>query len=522
MKPLQLKPADRPAAEKADAGEGAPPKINILLVDDQPANLLALETLLDDPEYEIVKASTGAEALRCMLQRDFALVLLDVLMPGMDGFETAEMIHRRPQSRHTPIIFITAASSSDTHVGKGYALGAVDYIYKPIVSEILRMKVRVFVDLHKTTYNLARSEAALRRELEQSRKSDEARRESEEKYRKLFESASDAILILDAKGETVLDANKAALSLFGYARAEFLKLKARRLLGDAVATADGRAITREQKRRDGTTFPAEITTASVSLRGKPLLMVWARDITERRRAAEADLLRERAEIQRQMVATVSHELRTPIAAIKASAETLRRGTVADDVSRPRFLKIIANHAERLGAIVEDLLTLAELESGKFKPTPSVVALPKFAEEFVAGMMPLARRKGVSLSVDVQKAAAAWADRAHLTGILQNLIDNAIKYNKKGGSVTVIGRRSADHEIQISIKDTGIGIAAEDIPRLFQQFQRSAEAREMAIKGNGLGLHIVKTMVEANGGRIWPESEKGRGSVFHFTLPAARP
>src|SRR4028119_52804 len=127
------------------------PKVNVLLVDEHPENLLALEAILNSPDQHLVKANSGQEALRCLLNQDFAVILLDVQMPGMDGFETATLIRNRARSQHTPIIFITAFSTSDNHVSRGYSLGAVDYLFKPIEPEILISKVAVFVCLFKKT-----------------------------------------------------------------------------------------------------------------------------------------------------------------------------------------------------------------------------------------------------------------------------------------------------------------------------------------------------------------------------------
>src|SRR5919199_4107538 len=132
------------------------PKVNILMVDDHPENLVALEAILDSLGQNLVKATSGTEALRCLLDQDFAVILLDVQMPGMDGFETATLIRQRPRSQHTPIIFITAINRSDTHVSRGYSLGAVDYLFKPIEPEILISKVAVFVSLHKKSQEVKR------------------------------------------------------------------------------------------------------------------------------------------------------------------------------------------------------------------------------------------------------------------------------------------------------------------------------------------------------------------------------
>src|SRR4051794_10823822 len=131
-------------------------KVKILMVDDQPNNLLALEAVLEDPEYSLVKAHSGEEALRRLLREDFALILLDVMMPGLDGFETAELIRRRERSRYTPIVFVTAIGKSEAHVARGYSAGAVDYLFKPLIPEILKSKVAAFVELFKKTEEVKR------------------------------------------------------------------------------------------------------------------------------------------------------------------------------------------------------------------------------------------------------------------------------------------------------------------------------------------------------------------------------
>ncbi len=526
IKPIQLVSSRNGAAKAPEASAEKKEKISILLVDDQPANLFALENLLAGENYVLVRAASGSEALRCVLEQEFALILLDVLMPGMDGFETAELIRKRRQSLTTPIIFLTATSSNENHVGQGYSLGAVDYIYKPIVPEILKAKVHVFAELYRKTRRLAVSEEALRRELDERKKADIARRESEEKYRKLFGSASDAIIVFDAEGESVLDVNKAALDLYGYTEEQFLKLSAKEFVPKSV-DADGvskavkgrlQTFTSLQMKSDATVFPAEITCAGVSLKGRKLIMVLTRDVTERRKAAEAELLREREAMQRQLVATVSHELRTPIAAIKASAETLIMGEAANARTRPRFLKIIESQADRLGGLVEDLLLVAELESGKCKPVPSSIPLAPFVKDLLPGLTVLAKKKSIKLTAHIEPGLVLLADRSHLSAIFNNLIDNAIKYNVKNGTIDVTARRENGGGVLVSVRDTGIGIPAADLPLIFQQFHRAPSVRELCIKGTGLGLYIIKTMVDSNGGRIWAENAEGEGTVFRFVLP----
>lgn len=509
-------PGKRPLPRAKPLAAPAPEaRINILLVDDQPANLLALESMLERPDFNLVRAASGEDALRAMLKESFALVLLDVLMPRLDGFETAALMRKRKQTADTPIIFVTAGSIDDTHTRRGYSLGAVDYIHKPIVADILKAKVQVFAELWSKTQRLAHSEENLRLQLERIREEQEARRDSEEKYRELFSRANDAIVVYDLKG-SVLDANRAALKLYGYTWPEIKRLKAADLHGDL----SGPAVATVQRRKDGSEFPAEITHGEFKLKGRKLIMALSRDITERRKAEEAERLRDRALMQRRLVSIVSHELRTPITAIKGFAETLRRGADEDPKNRLGFIRIIEKHAERLASLVEDLLALAELESGKSPPKPEALELKGFADDFVGSIATIAARRSVSISLEVEKGLVLWMDPSHLTQVLQNLLDNAIKYNRKAGSVMLTARRAKGGHAWISVADTGIGIEPDELPRVFDQFHRTAAARAHAIKGTGLGLYIIKSIIESNGGRIWAESAKDEGSVFHFTVPLA--
>ncbi|MEI2581499.1 response regulator, partial [Scytonema sp. PRP1] len=170
------------------------PKVNVLLVDDHPENLLALEAILESLDQNLVRATSGAEALRCLLNQDFAVILLDVQMPDMDGFETATLIRQRERSRHTPIIFLTAFSTSDNMVFKGYSIGAVDYLFKPINPEILKSKVAAFVDLFQKTLEVKRQAAqlaAMNKEL----------RKREEMFRSLSACSPVGIFLTDTLGK---------------------------------------------------------------------------------------------------------------------------------------------------------------------------------------------------------------------------------------------------------------------------------------------------------------------------------
>ena len=227
----------------------------------------------------------------------------------------------------------------------------------------------------------------------------------------------------------------------------------------------------------------------------------------------------RQAMQREFVATVSHELRTPIAAIQGFAATLRLGGLDDADNRLEFVRIIEKHADKLGWLVEDILTLNAMESGKLKPAPEEIALREFVERLVEGLSSIAARRQISVSVEIDESLRVVADQLHLSRILQNLLDKAIKYNVRSGAIT-IGAKREGRLVRLFVRDSGVGIAAHEIPLIFQPFYRSENAKAMQVRGSGLGLYIIKSIVEANGGEIWAQSELGKGTEFQFTLPEA--
>jgi len=225
-------------------------------------------------------------------------------------------------------------------------------------------------------------------------------------------------------------------------------------------------------------------------------------------------------IRRDFVANVSHELRTPVTVIKGYAETLLSGALADDPERSeRFLGIIHNHADRLGALVRDLLTLSELESGELSMQPQNIQLEAAVSQVLLLMEQSCEEKEIIIEFAGAARTCVTADRSRLDQVLINLLDNALKYSCQGGKVTVEAAVEGDL-VRVSVRDRGIGIPEKDLPRLFERFYRVDEARSRDRGGTGLGLSIVKHIVLAQGGSVSVESRPGEGSVFSFTLPKA--
>ena len=229
-------------------------------------------------------------------------------------------------------------------------------------------------------------------------------------------------------------------------------------------------------------------------------------------------LKDLERIRQDFVANVSHELRTPLTTIKGYAETLLEGAWREEVAF-QFIQVIGRHADRLSKIVEDLLTLSKIESKEFQLKGEKVYLSELIDDVLDFVKEEAEKKKICIdAVPVTSSLIIEGDRNILEQVLFNLLDNAIKYGREGGKVTVSALQKDQREIEISVRDNGIGIPKEDLPRIFERFYRVDKGRSQELGGTGLGLSIVKHLVQTHGGKVWAESQLGEGSTFYFTLP----
>jgi two-component system phosphate regulon sensor histidine kinase PhoR len=241
--------------------------------------------------------------------------------------------------------------------------------------------------------------------------------------------------------------------------------------------------------------------------GQRTLLLFVMDMTEEKRV-EA--------IKKDLVANVSHELRTPLASIKGYSETLLEGGL-DDATTREFLRIIDKHATRMSRLIDDLLILSRLESHQMPIECVGLDLAEIIGSIATGFRKQAEDKGIKMEHGVEDGVPrVLGDRHRLEQVLVNLLDNAIKYTPSGGKVRVSARVFND-EVRVDVVDTGFGIPARDIPRIFERFYRVDKARSRELGGTGLGLAIAKHIIQGHGGRIWVESEPGKGSTFSFTL-----
>ena len=406
------------AAQIESPGGRPDDKVNILLVDDQPARLMSYETILDSLGQNLITARSGLEALERLMANEFAVVLLDVNMPGMDGFEAASMIHEHPRFEKTPIIFVTGVHITELDRLQGYKLGAVDYVSIPVVPEILRSKVAVLVELY-----------CKRRELQ-----------------RLNTSLAEA--------------------------------------NEALAQANS-------------TLQAEKTRELESLNAT---------------------LREANRHKDEFLAMLAHELRNPLAPIHNAVQLMRNPALpAAQLNWAR--DVIERQVSHLTRLVDDLLDVSRITRGKINVNRESLELANIVSRAVETVQPMLVRQNHELVVNVSpQPIYIEGDLTRLTQIVGNILSNAIKYTDDGGRIELdAGARG--EVVEIRVRDNGIGIEPDALPAVFDLFTQASRSFERTQAGLGIGLALVKRLVELHGGQVEARSAGlGKGSEFVVQLP----
>jgi PAS domain S-box-containing protein len=498
---------------------------SILIVDDKPENLLALEAILGPLGHRVVRAASGELALKRCLEEDFAVILLDMRMPGMSGLETAAFIKARDRSRHVPVLFLTAHDDTDDALASAYQLGAVDFLRKPLKPEIIRAKVTVFVELFLRGERIKAQERVL---------------ENERQFlRAVLESVQTGIVACDETG-TVTVHNRAARRVYGIEdasaqpdswRGKFqLRDTDGELLPDAQAPL-ARALAGERFENDEIVVaPASGPQRIVAATGCPIVgadgarigaVVSLHDVTERRQAAatiagKADALeRSNKELER-FAYVASHDLQEPLRMVSSYTQLLaRRYKGRLDQDADEFIAFAVDGAARMQRLIEDLLAYSRVTS-RGKPFEATSCEEAF-DRAVANLH--LRIEELSGEVTRGPLPKVLADPTQVEQLFQNLIGNALKFRRRDvpPKVHLAAERDGD-EWHFSVRDNGIGIDKEYFDRVFVMFQRLHTADEY--EGTGIGLTICRRIVERHGGHIWIESVPGSGTTMHFTWPAS--
>jgi signal transduction histidine kinase len=515
----------------------------ILVVDDNPSQLTALRAILDGLGANVQCVGSGRDALRCLLHQDFATILLDVNMPTMDGFETAALIRARPRSEHIPIIFITA-SVDETHIARGYSLGAVDYINTPVVPEVLRAKVSVFIELFRTAAEVRRQAEALRRRADQLHgltAASLAIHESTSIERMLPVVAEQARTILGAGFGAIRIRHEQGRVSFGESHAAGRSDDAGALLDAARARVGTSAAPIRFVVAHGDDGPPDMVLA-VPLAGRDerlvgMLLVSGKsdggftaddEAVIQQLAQMASLASENTRYQEEreanrlkdeFLATVSHELRTPLTAMLSWVRLLQDGRLGVP-ERVKALEIIDRNARAQAHLVDDLLDTSRIVTGKLPIAREAVVLERVVVDAVEAVRPEAETKGIEIGLALATDLTVTGDTRRLQQVLGNLLGNAVKFTPRGGRIEIALRRDDAHA-EIRVADTGPGIDPEFLPHVFDRFRQADTSMTRTHGGLGLGLAIVRHLVELHGGTAFAEGRaKQPGASFVVRLPLA--
>ena len=567
----------------------------VLIVEDSPVQVEVLNRMLEQEGYRTVFAKNGAEGLTLAQTLKPSLILSDVVMPVMDGYRMCRELKDTGHLRNIPVVLMTQLYEPEEII-RGLESGADAYMTKTVCNDLFRAKVRSLVDnpiqfrnhpdlkcisfeyenkryeVHSdraqtlsfliSTYEsavwqtkelstvqkqlqtlnemleetIAERTRELINEINERRQAEECLKESEQRFRTIFESNSDGLIAIRIEDHKFYICNRAICRMLGYREDELLRLSIADIHPEDKLPRAIRLFERELQgeisvaeelpvqRKDGSVFYADVNISPIILYGKPHLIGAFRDVTERRKLRESEIARLAAEeacrTKSDFLANMSHELRTPLNSVIGFSEVLQDELYGPMNEKQReYVNNIHVSGRHLLSLINDILDLSKVESGKMELELSAFPLRDMLGDSLAMFKEKALRGavGIHLELDPEADADIMADQRKLKQIMFNLLSNAIKFTPAGGTLKVSARRMPDF-VEIAVADTGIGIKAQDIPKLFKPFTQLGSVYTKGFEGTGLGLALSKRLVELHGGRIRVKSKFGTGSRFSFTIP----
>ena len=488
-----------------DAFDSNAPRV--LLVDDTPANLIALVAVLRPIGAELVEARTGPEAIELVARNWFTAILIDVQMPGMDGFETAVRIRATERGREVPILFLTAIHRDEAYAHRGYGLGAADYITKPFDGAVVRARVKAFVDLFR------QRERRRRHRLETA-----------------LTNAPALVSIFRVPDRVCEFANVAVRELFGPREVVGASAEDLGATPEMIALFDRVAATGEPLALTEHVLAVGPVERVFNMTLQPLCddlghvdaeVFFAIDVTEPVQARAAlEQARARAEhanqVKDEFMAIASHELRTPLSSIVGWAANARRKNTSLEVDRA--LGIIERNARTQARLIDDILDISRIVAGQFRLEIASTDLGAAVGSAVESLRPASEAKAIALATNIGDLGRIDADPDRIQQVIWNVISNAIKFTGEGGRVEVTGAR-VDDRLVLRVTDSGEGLDPAFLPHLFEPFWQGDASTTRRHGGLGLGLAIANKIVLAHGGRIVASSEgKGRGTSMAIELP----
>jgi signal transduction histidine kinase len=481
----------------------------ILIIDDKPENLFSLKTILTLQSFPVDTAESGEEALKKVLKNNYALIILDVQMPGMDGFEVAEALSGYSKSRDVPIIFLSAASTEKKFITRGYTSGGIDYITKPIDPDILLLKVKTFYKLFEQTRQLNEMQDILRSEIEFRKKAQTEINAKALELKSILETIPQLAFTTKATGE------------LEYANSQWLNYVSSAFRFPEVH-ADDKDIESSFRAAivSGKPFEMEVRIRRIKdnvyryhlLR---VLPVWENNDILRWVGTFTDIEDQKQAIKRkdEFISIASHELKTPLTTIKAYVQLLER--MSKDPTAQNYVSKALFQVNKLDKLIADLLDISKIESGKMKFDKK-----KFRfEPMLSGVLDMARQTYPEFVFEQKGKADAeiYGDETRLEQVLVNFISNSVKYSASRKEVFIETSITGENKLLVSIKDFGIGIPKEHQQNLFKKFYR-VEDQVKTTQGLGIGLYICAEILQRHNCDYGVQSEPSDGTTFYFSIP----
>lgn len=482
----------------------------ILIVDDKPENIFSLKTILEMHSFPTDTALSGEEALKKILRQSYALIILDVQMPGMDGFEVAEAISGYSKARDIPILFLSAASTDKKFITKGYSSGGMDYITKPIDPDILLLKVKTFYRLYEQNRELNRIQASLRSEIEFRKKVEGELQERAGELRSILESIPQIAFTTNADGKIEF-VNEQWLN-YAPSKQEFPlthpdDADLARQWERTVASGEALQLEVRVRRVDSEDYRFHLLRA-IPIREGDTITKWVGTFTDIEDQKEAVKRKD------EFISIASHELKTPLTTIKAYVQLLDRSISAEEPTR-MYVERALVQVKKLDNLIVDLLDLSKIESGKLKFNKK----PFSFESVLSDAVEMIRQTYPAYTI-VRKGTAdveLYGDETRIEQVIINYLTNAVKYSPDHKEVQIEAGVQPGGQVYVRVKDYGIGIRKDHQSDIFSKFYRVEESADR-FQGLGIGLYICAEIIRRHEGQYGVESEPGQGSTFYFTVP----
>ena len=485
----------------------------ILIVDDNPDNIFSLQKLLESKNFKVDTAHSGEEALKKILKHNYALIILDVQMPDMDGFEVAENIAGFSKTKETPIIFLSAVNTDKRFITKGYNSGGLDYVTKPVDPDILMLKVKTFYRLYEQTQALKEIQQTLELEVERRKQAQKELRSKVDYLHTLLESLPQIAFSCDYQGN--IDFVNGRWFQFSDSASSFPETHPDDMPIDTALNESlgfGRPLEMEVRirKRDVMDYSYQL------LRVWPILENsknnWIGTFTD------IDAQKRAEKEKDEFLSIASHELKTPLTSIKAYMQLLDRKLKLDrECAEAKYVSRVQGQVEKLNSLITDLLDLSKIDNGKLGINKKMFSLEHMVQNAIDSIVQTHDQSNMNLYREGDiSGLMVYGDEIRLEQVLVNFLTNAYKY--AAGTEKVIVQCTVINDfVKVSVIDFGIGIPANKQKEVFDKFYR-VEETSFDFQGLGIGLYICSEIIRSHQGEIAVESSAGKGATFYFTLP----